>query len=230
MKPSILKRAHHGLSLFAVLQLLLLGGLVGYMTATGVVDMPKLKRIGAILRGDEPQAPCQPVAASTSIAPKDRSTEGPSQEEMDIESPTDLEIMRLEAERIKVEVDQRLVLVQSIMLKVTSDREALQKERQIMAERQDGAAAARRRDGIRKQVEIFEGLSAKVAVEHLLGIEDPDEAARLLVAIDMRKAQEIIKAAKRGDPLKRMQTILQRVREVAPEQSATLERESPEKS
>ena len=51
-----------------------------------------------------------------------------------------------------------------------------------------------------------------------------EEAARILIEMEVRKAKKIVEVAKRGDQLRQMQRILERVRVVAPERSSDLDR------
>ncbi len=130
--------------------------------------------------------------------------------------------MRLEAERIKAELDQRLALNNSIMLRVTAEKESLQRQREEAVKREQAVAAERASEGFQKQIAIYEGLAPKVAVQHLLSLNDPEQAAKILMEMETRKAKKIVEAAKRGDQLARMQAILERVREVAPDRSREL--------
>ncbi len=130
---------------------------------------------------------------------------------------TDLDIIRLESERVKAELDQRLALNNSILLKVASEREAFQRERQAVVDREKAGKPDDRGEGFAKQVAIFENLTPKVAIEHLLAMTDPDDAARVLITLEPRKAKAIIEAAKREDQSTKMKDILRRVRAVTPE-------------
>jgi hypothetical protein len=53
-------------------------------------------------------------------------------------------------------------------------------------------------------------------VQHLLAMSDPDEAARILTAIDSDRARKIVEAARRDPELSQMQMILQKVRDAGP--------------
>ena len=64
-------------------------------------------------------------------------------------------------------------------------------------------------------------------MQHLLAMSEPDDAARILLEIQTRKAKKIVEAAKRGNQMERMKAILKRVREVAPDRSAELETDEP---
>ena len=130
--------------------------------------------------------------------------------------------MHREAERIRVELEQQLALVHSMMLRVTTAREAFAKETQEQADRDEVTSNANEQEGYKKQIEIYEALSPKVAVEHLLSMADPAEAAGILVEMETRKAKKIVESAKRGKQLAQMKAILRRVREVSPGRSAEL--------
>jgi hypothetical protein len=215
--PSIFRRAYDGLALFAMLNLVVVGGLGAYLIGSGVADAEKIRRVAAVLRGEDesdvdaeaPPAPAEVVVPETA-------------EVSAAMSQMDLEIMRREAERIKAELDQRLALNNGIMLKVMTEREAFHKEREAEAKRKEIASQEQNREGFAKQIEIYEGLMPKVAVEHLLSLPEADEAARILLEMDTRKAKKIVEAAKRPEHMQQMKVILQRLREVAPDRSSEL--------
>ena len=219
--PSIGKRIYDAVALFAMLNLLVAGGIIAYLLATGTVDAEKVHRVAAVLRGED-----QPEVTEPALEPPQKPVDvvEPAQtEDVVAASQMNLEIMRREAERIKAELDQRLALNNSIMLRVMTEREAFQRENEAAAKVEMEAEQQRQNEGFEKQLEIYEGLAPKVAVEHVLGLQDPDEAARILLDMDTRKAKKIVEAAKRPDQMQQMKLILQRLREVAPDRSSELE-------
>jgi hypothetical protein len=218
--PSIFKRVYDGVALFALLNLFVVGGLLTYLIATGSVDGEKIHRIAQVLQGEEEVEKSEPVTEPVTVPVEP--VEPATAADAIAESQMQLEIMRREADRIKTELDQRLALNNSIMLRVMAEREAFQAEQSQAAAREEAANRERETEGFEKQVRIYEGLAPKVAVEHLLGLQNPDEAARLLLEMDTRKAKKIVEAAKRPDQLRQMKLILQRLREVAPDRSSEL--------
>lgn len=224
--PTIFRRAYHTVALFALLNMLALGGLGAYLVATGALDTEKARRIRAVLRGEDlPQAQAQvseePVAVETDTAGSESGGDVVAQSQME------MEILRREGERIKAELDQRLALNNSILLRVMTERERFQQEREEAARQQKTATDVRRKEGFKKQIAIYESLAPKVAVQHLLAMSEPDDAAKVLLEIQTRKAKKIVEAAKRGDQMEKMKAILRRVREVAPDRSAELEINEP---
>ena len=219
--PTIIRKAYDAVALLAVLNLLALGGLVAYIAGTGAIDGEKLREIAAVVRGDQ--------GPQTQITPTDEQAEEVAEPAAPAgggdalaESQVNLETIRREAERIKAELDQRLALNNSILLRVMTERESFNREREETQEQREASVEQRREDGFKKQIDIYESIAPKIAVEHLLAIPEPDDAARVLVQMNTRKARAIVEAAKRGNKMEKMKVILQRVREVAPERSAEL--------
>lgn len=224
--PSIVKRAYDGLALFALLNMVGVGALVVYLVAGGVLSGEKALRIVGIMRDEDlssadEAASKEPVDAETDDARAAAGTDAV------VESQVDVEIIRRESERIKAELDQRLALNNSILLRVVTERERFQRELEEATNRQEASSKQRREKGFRKQIAIYESLSPKVAIQHLLALAEPDDAARILLEMETRKAKKVIEVAKRGEQIEKMKQILKRVREVAPDRSAELDSEEP---
>ncbi len=223
--PSILRRTYDGIALFAFLNMLALGGVLIYVLGAGVIDGEKVRQIAAALREEEPQTE---VTERRHL--NEQTTEPISQAvggDALAESQMNLEIVRREAERIKAELDQRLALSNSILLRVMTERESFREEREKAQQQQEIASAQQNQEAFKKQIAIYEALAPKIALQHLLTIPDPDEAAEVLLAVNTRKAKSIIEAAKRSEDLEKMKTILRRMRERATHRSAEPGSEEP---
>lgn len=221
-RPSILRQVYDAAALVAVLNVLGLFALGGLLMWSGAINGEKLRRIVGVLRGEEPP----PVEEQVVEAQEEEASDQTPVEAV-AQSQMDLDIMRLEGERIKQELDQRLALNSSILLRVMTEREKFEQQRKENEAKQQDALARRRAEGFRKQIGIYEALSPKVALKHLLDMSDPDEAARVLLEMTTRKAKKIVETAKSGDQLQKMKVILRRVRDVAPDRSAELEATGP---
>ena len=221
-RPSILRQVYDAAALVAVLNLFGLVALGGLLVWSGAINGEKLRRIVGVLRGEEPP----PVDALAVEAIEEEASDQTPLEAV-AQSQMDLGIMRLEGERIKQELDQRLALNNSILLRVMTEREKFEQQRKENEAKQERASTQRQAEGFRKQISIYEALSPKVALKHLLDMSDPDEAARLLLEMTTRKAKKIVETAKSGDQLQKMKVILRRVRDVAPDRSAELEATGP---
>ncbi len=222
--PSTVKHVYDIVALFALLHVIAIFALGSFLIGTGALDSQKVRRVAAVLRGDDA---AQEESKTPEEPPPTGTTTPTGEKDIVAESQMDIEIMRREGERIKAELDQRLALNNSILLRVMTERERFQRERDEGARRQETAGKQRREEGFKKQLAIYESLAPKVAVEHLLAMSDPDEAARILLEMATRKAKKIVEVAKRGDQMGKMKVILRRVREVAPDRSQELETGGP---
>jgi hypothetical protein len=226
----VIKRTYDMVALFVLLNVLGVGALAGYLVSTGIIDGETMRTIGMVLKGDE-LVPVADDEAETAEAP-DTGKKAPAARPGDIDNADpqaqmEIELLRRESERVQVELDQRLKLINSILLRVENERKDLKRER-AEAEKQDAAETEQRRDGgFEKQIAIFDALSPKVAVQHLLGMNNPQEAAKILIALDTDTAKKIVEAARRGDDMMKMQEILTQLRDAAPSRSAELQESRP---
>lgn len=229
----MIRRLYRLFAAFASVHVVALIALAVALVVSGSVDMGRVRKALWVLRGFELPSPARAAAASPTEAlpPQPVESDSTSADTMPVRTPEDLEVLRRESERIGKELEQRLALTNSMLLRVTSAREELERDRAKMQKDRDLASkrtslAARDTEGFRRQVEIFDGLNPKVAMEHLLGLEDPTEAALLLSSVDTRKANKIIESAKSTEQQKKMQDVLQRIRDVTPDRPAETSGES----
>lgn len=209
----ILRQVYVYAAVLALLNVIALACFLGVAVAGGSLDVERVRRAVAAFR-DGPEI----VADDEAVQQRPAETSAGAESLVDhagAEAHMDMEILHREAERIKVELAQRLALNNSIMLKVRGERQAFQAEREAAAKRDEEQRKSIRDEGFEKQVAIFDSLSPKIAVQHLLGMNDPDAAAKILMALAPDRARKIVEAAKRDPELTQMQVILQRVREAA---------------
>ena len=222
MGASVFKRAYDGVALFAILNAVVLGAMAAYLVASGAVDAVKVQRIAAVLRGEDRPEKHPASVAEASAAADANEAAVPLGEEVIADTSLELEIIRREADRLKEELRQQLALNNSILLRITTERENFRQEREAAAEQTAAERREREKEGFDKQLAILEGVKAATAVTHLLALGDVDEAARILLAMEVRKAKKIVEAAKRPDQLEQMKLILRRLRDVSPDRSAQL--------
>lgn len=227
MRWTPIKKAYDAVALFALLNMAALTGLIVFLAMGGGLDGEKIQKMADVLRGQEaPDPGAVDATDERTVEPKP----APDQRKTDaVLSPMDLEIMRREADRIKEELRQRLALNNSIMLRVTSEREAFQQEREAELRRSQAMEQARKAEGFEKQVAILQAMKPKVAMQHLLASNDLDDAARLLLEMSTRQAKKIVESAKTERQRQQMVTIVQRIREVSPEGPGALDENLLEK-
>ncbi|UCF32856.1 MAG: hypothetical protein JSV78_11040 [Phycisphaerales bacterium] len=217
--PAMVKRAYDIIALIAIVNVLALMGVLGYGISTGAIDREKMVRIVAVLRGDDRVREQQESAEA-----KDEFQEPVSAESEGV-ARANAEMIRHEKQRAITEVEHKLALCNSIMLRVQMERESFRRERAEAEQLDRQKETVREDEGFKKQLAILEKLSPKVAVEHLIALPDADDAARLLAEMQPRQAKKIVEAAKSGNQLAFMQRIVQRVREVAPTQADEMSQE-----
>jgi len=220
--PSALKKLYDAVAFFAVLNVAAVGGFCVYLLSSGVVNGEKLRGIVEVLRGEQQPEGAEQSAGAEKEKPAEPETVAvaPSIQETQMS----MEVLRREAERVKVELDQKVALTNSILLRVSQEREAFKREQEQAAQRDEASREVRETVGFEKQVELYESMSPKAAVEYLLDdVSDPDEAARIIIEMDARNAKKIIEAARTPEQMDRMKVILKRLREVAPDRSDELE-------
>ena len=201
---------YDAVALVAVVNVFVLAGVVGFFAANGTLNAKKVREVAQILRGGAPETPAPSSQTETAKAPAASKPvhAAVSEEEMDL--------MQREAERLKTEVDQRVALANSIMLKVRTEREAFRKEKDAAARQQEADRSRQHDGGFQKQLQILTSLGPKTALGHILALNDPDKAAQMLAAMDTDSAKKIVESAKRGDDLTKMKVIVQRMQDVAP--------------
>jgi hypothetical protein len=209
-----IRGVYHALAALALLHVAALFGAGGVMLATGRLKVDRAREALAVLRG---QAPSTVQAAPVAETAPD--AQPPAETILDVGPPISVEqeLLHREADRIRADLEHRVALNNRIMLRVTTEREAFQKER-VQAQRQDQTRSAQRNEeGFRKLVEIMEALSPAAALDLLIGMPDADEAARLMFEMDARKARNIVEAAGRNPAqADRIRLILERIGQTAP--------------
>jgi hypothetical protein len=203
------------LSILAILHLLGLAGVVGYMWSNGTLNPARAELIADVLRGKF-DAPAEPGAETD----KTKTEEGTNAQGTVADGQMHEEIARRQLDREKAELEQRLELVTREMNQSRQERESFEEQR-----RRDAEAAKRKteqtyRAGFEKQLEYFAKMKPKDAAEYLLNRE-LEEAAELLRAMDARTGKKIIEAAKTPAQRKKIDDILKLLPELKAEPTET---------
>ncbi len=173
------------LGLFALGNMLAVGGGVGYLVAQGKLDAERVRAVVEVFQNtdaDEAQSAesSEPVDASARPSPA-----------MSLEQR---EIARLNLERVTREADDRLKYANLLMLDVERRREAFEKQKEVFAQAQQEEVAVQSEETFQKDLEVLSLLKPKIALDSLL-VRPVDEAARLMMAMDGRTSKKIIEAA-----------------------------------
>jgi len=112
---SLLKRVYEMAALLALLNVLVLGGVVAAAVATKSVTGEKLERMMDILREQEP-APEEEEDTSAEAEKPTQAASVIAADDASAQSQVSEEVMRREAARVKEELDQQLALVQRAVM------------------------------------------------------------------------------------------------------------------
>ena len=219
----IAKRAYGAVALFSVLNLLGLGGLVGWLVGSETLDADRARAIVAVLQGAEVAEPVDETSTPQAEAEAEAQPVAEFATDAEDEARSRLAIMHREAERIKEELRQQLALANSIMLRVQAERDAYRQERDLDKRQDDAVARRRKSEGFLKQVAILRGLKPKTSAEFILGMSDTADAAELLLAMDTRDAKKIIEAARGPEQMAQMREVLERMQGTEPDRPETLQ-------
>lgn len=210
------KRLYRYAAVMALINCAALSGAVGYLVATGKIDARSLQRAAIAFRGEQKDSATADRVSDSPVLIAGESGQGSQVDNLAAKAQMDVEILHREAERVKVELAQRLALNKSILVQVENERDAFRREQELQKRRQEESEKQVQDEGFQKQLAIFEALSPKVAVQHLLGMTDFEEAAKILKSLEPDRARKIIEAARRDPELSQMQMIVQKVRDVGP--------------
>lgn len=211
----MLKKLYHVAAFVALLHVTAVVLAGGFLIFGGSLDATKINAALAGLRGEVPDG--------MNLLDEPETGDGPIQQAVQKEqwNPGDMdhEILQRETERAKEELRQRLALNNRILLRVTTEREAFDRQKEDEARDRVAGDTQRQERGFRKQVGLLEGMPPADAVDFLLTLDDPDMAARIIFEMDDRKARKMMSGAAGADQRAKMMEILRRVREAAPEKA-----------
>lgn len=210
-RPSFLRRAIDWLGLIAALNLFAFVAFAVYTVQSGALSLEKVRHFVAIMRDEIPIPGSQEDIEASSIADSEIAVIARNPL---AETEVEKEILRREADRIKAELDQRLALNNTILLRVTTERERFRKEEADAARLRKARSRKQRSEGFKKQLAILESLSPRVASEQLLSME-VEEASRFVMAMQTSRVKKIIESVKGSQDRDKLKVILRRMREAS---------------
>jgi flagellar motility protein MotE (MotC chaperone) len=206
---SAIKKTYHTVALLALLNLLALGGGVGYLLATGQLNRQRIEAMGDVLRSKDAAAEGEAPAEATK-------EEEPALVERVGNAQLEDEIFRRMADRRRAELDQMNATVRAARLEVVREREALSRREEEFKSQLRNRRKQLETEGFQKDLDLFSSMKASDAIYYLLQ-KPKEDAAKLLLAMETRKAKKIVEAAKSPAERQAMSEILAMLREMAPE-------------
>lgn len=188
-KTSPIRRLYEFVALLALIHLVVLVGLAGYLFADGRLNAERVGYLADVLRGELPEQKIATTQPSTI-------TEVPETSELSIaRSQIEEEIIRRQFDRQLRELQDKLALAEEYMLKITRRQEALDDKAAAFDESQRALAEERLAAGFRKDLDIISSLSGPMAREILVKRSEA-EAVKMIMQMDPRQVKKIVAACK----------------------------------
>lgn len=201
-----MKRLLTVIGLVAVANIAGLAGLVVYAKGQGWVTRDRLVRAAAILRGEE-----EDELAATQPGAGEHGAAQPSGERIRVKQEAE-ERHLIEMTRREREVQDAWKLLETQQLGLVREREALEEAKKRFAAEVLAKAKQTGDSGLQKELEIISGVKAKEAKE-LLRQKDDADVVRILLAIEARKARQIVASCKGSEERQWIGRILDKLHE-----------------
>ncbi len=208
-------KAYRLMATFALLNLIALGGGIGYLVSSDRLDVERVRAIAEMLGGDA-AADEEGEETLEESGEQDASAGGVLAARSAEEERVAEEIAWRNAERYRTEIEQRLKFINAARLDVDRRREEFErlKDQERLAEREQ--TALQKQAGYAKEIEIMSALSPKTALKQLMSMTDGD-AARILFELETRKTKKIFESAKTDVEVAKMTTIRRLIRDMKPD-------------
>jgi len=188
---TVLKKVYRFVALLALIHVVAIGGVAGFLLLTGRVTPDRVKAAVDALRGMD----ADPVAVKGDVPPSAKKRDGKPASGAVVDADA-REVQRLELQRIRMHAQQQLILAKRQMIQVQREREAFEKQVAQFKAARDAERREVRSEAFDKELEIVSQLKPKIALDRLL-LLPIDEASQLLMRMDTRKSRRIIEAAHR---------------------------------
>jgi hypothetical protein len=187
-----MKRLMTVIATMAVLNLAALAGLMGYAWSHGWLTRERVQRAVTVLKGEEEAAVASaPEAAAEGKAPQSSGERIRRNQEVE-------ERYLIELARREREIQDAWKLLETQGLALVREKEAFEE----MKKRNAAEVLARAKEtgdsGSQKELEIISGVKAKEAKD-LLRQKDDADVVRILMAMEARKARQIVAACKASE-------------------------------
>ena len=203
-----MKTLYNLLAIVAIANLLILGGLIGFLVVSGKLNTESASDIAAILRGEKPgdNATASLVHAQTTSAPSTR----PSRMDQNPVDTMEIQLAMLDREKRSVEVD-RFSRLKDAEMKLLQDREKLAREqaelkKQVKVERQKIED-----EGFNTALAAYSQLSPKKVKEDFMKF-DTDIVVRYLTNMSKRTAKKILEEFKTTEEQQKRREIMEKIR------------------
>lgn len=213
----MLRRIYQGVSLLAIVNMLAMGGLAGFLAATGRLGPEQIQRIATVLRGESIETP----APTTQPAGEETPTQVAS-----AQIAFDQEAHQLEAaavQRAWREAENHRRLLEVAQLELMQREEAHARRVQQWEEEARRTSELGEARGFQKEIDLLGQISPTKAKGLLWQMSDA-EVLRILDHLDVRIAKRILEEFSSPEELERLKSLMQQMgqQEAAPNDRATI--------
>lgn len=187
-----MKRLWTVISIMAVLNLTALAGLTAHAWNQGWLQPDRIHNAVAELKGTQEETAPALAATDEDHKPTARSADRIRRNEEAAEK------QRIELARRQREIKDGWKLLETQQLVLLRNRETFEDKVKQLEARNKQAAKEKGDSGIQKELDIISGITPKAAKE-LLKLKSDAEVARILLAIDNRKVNKIVKQCKTSE-------------------------------
>ena len=187
-----MKRLVTVVAIMAILNLAALAGLAGYAGSHGWLARERVQAAMAALKGEE-----QAKAAAVEEAAAEAKVPQSSGERIRRNQETE-ERYLIELARREREIQDAWKLLETQGLALVRDKEAFEEQKKRAAAEALARAKEGGDSGLQKELEIISGVKAKEAKD-LLRQKDDADVVRILMAMEARKARQIVAACKASE-------------------------------
>ncbi len=188
-----MKRLYHTLALLALVNLFAVGGLVGFLFASGRLNAERLEQMAVVLRGEFPETE---VAASQPAGPE-APPEASGAEIARLQAKK--EYYELLAQRHKREIEDRQALGREIQLETMRLLEKIEEKERTFKQEQKEMLNESRQLGFERQLEILSKIDPKMAKEQLKNHTKEADTVQLLMQMDANRVSKIVNACDSED-------------------------------
>ncbi len=219
----MLRQVYNLVAILAIVHLLALLGMGGYLLSSGRLDRERAEMIAGVLGGEEyvpaPESESttsQPAVTPVAVEGADQRITGTWKED---------QVKRLVGERLIREAADRKALVDALLLKTTKQMEALKKQRKEFEKAKQMAQEAAQTSGLQKTLELLSKMGEKQARDQLMKMQ-PAEAVNLLMKMKTRTAAAVFEACRTDTEKAWAVQIMQEIARQDPAQAVELEKEN----
>jgi flagellar motility protein MotE (MotC chaperone) len=197
-------------------------GFGGYLYGTGRLSAERLETIGAVLRGE--------FDDQTGGEDDEVAGDEPEQEQVRARSGDEVReqrkrehLERLEIERALADLGAQRRLLDNAMHEVVQAQERLVADRKSFRSEKTEVREQAYEEGFQRELGIVSTLKPDQAKEHLVRVyrSNPDDAVRLLIALEERQVKRILEKFKSPAELDIQTDLLERIRTQGMEGNAT---------